>query len=107
MLTSGAVDVLQADATRCSGITGFLQVGALCEAGLIPLSAHCGPSLHAPVCCACAPVCHVEYFHDHARIEHLLFDGALTPVDGCLRPDFSRPGLGFDFKEADAARYAV
>lgn len=107
MLASGAVDVLQADATRCAGITGFLQVSALSQARLTPLSAHCGPSLHAPVCCAAAPVCHIEYFHDHARIEHMLFDGVLTPVDGCLRPDLSRPGLGFDFKETDAARYAV
>jgi L-alanine-DL-glutamate epimerase-like enolase superfamily enzyme len=107
MLASGAVDVLQADATRCAGITGFLQVGALCEASLTPLSAHCAPSLHAPICCASAPVCHVEYFHDHARIEHMLFDGVLTPVGGCLQPDLSRPGLGFDLKEADAARYAV
>ena len=107
MLAAGAVDVLQADATRCAGITGFLRVGALCEAQLMPLSAHCGPSLHAPVCCTIPPVCHIEYFHDHARIEHMLFDGALTPAHGCLQPDPSRPGLGFDLKEADAARYAV
>src|SRR5581483_3886374 len=30
MLEAEAVDVLQADATRCAGITGFLRVGALC-----------------------------------------------------------------------------
>ena len=107
MLDAGAVDVLQADATRCAGITGFLQVGALCAARLMPLSAHCGPSIHASVCCAVAPVCHVEYFHDHARIEHMLFDGVLSPVEGCLQPDLARPGLGVDFKHADAARYAV
>jgi L-alanine-DL-glutamate epimerase-like enolase superfamily enzyme len=107
MLDAGAVDVLQADATRCAGITGFLEAGALCAAYLMPLSAHCGPSIHAPVCCALAPVRHVEYFHDHARIEHMLFDGVLTPVDGCLRPDVSRPGLGVELKEADARRFAV
>jgi hypothetical protein len=103
----GAVDVLQADATRCGGITGFLRVGALCEARPLPLSAHCGPSLHAHPCCAVTPVRHVEYFHDHVRIEHMLFDGALTPVKGALHPDLSRPGLGLDFKRADAQRYAV
>jgi L-alanine-DL-glutamate epimerase-like enolase superfamily enzyme len=107
MLAAGAVDVLQADATRCAGITGFLQVGALCEAWLLPLSAHCAPSLHAPICCAVPPICHVEYFHDHARIEHLLFDGVLTPRGGYLQPDLSRPGIGVDLKEADAARFAV
>lgn len=107
MLDAGAVDVLQADATRCAGITGFLRVGALCEAQPLPLSAHCGPSLHVHSCCALTAVRHLEYFHDHARIEHMLFDGALTPRQGVLRPDLSRPGLGLEFKYADARRYAV
>lgn len=107
MLEAGAVDVLQADATRCAGITGFMGVGALCEAYSLPLSAHTAPSLHAHPCCAIAPVRHVEYFHDHVRIEHMLFDGALTPIDGALQPDLSRPGFGLEFKRSDAARYAV
>jgi L-alanine-DL-glutamate epimerase-like enolase superfamily enzyme len=107
MLAAGAVDVLQADATRCAGITDFLRVGALCEAEPIPLSAHTAPSIHAHPCCALSPAVHVEYFHDHARIERMLFDGALAPREGRLRPDLSRPGLGLDFKRADAARFAV
>jgi L-alanine-DL-glutamate epimerase-like enolase superfamily enzyme len=107
MLAAGAVDVLQADATRCAGITGFLQVAALCEARSLPLSAHCGPSMHAHPCCAARPVCHIEYFHDHVRIEHMLFDGALTPVNGRLQPDLSRPGVGLDFKRSDAEKYLI
>jgi L-alanine-DL-glutamate epimerase-like enolase superfamily enzyme len=107
MLEAGAVDVLQADATRCAGITGFLQVAALCQASSLQLSAHCGPSLHVHPCCAVIPFRHLEYFHDHVRIEHMLFDGALTPIDGELHPDLSRPGLGLEFKRADAERYKV
>jgi L-alanine-DL-glutamate epimerase-like enolase superfamily enzyme len=107
MLEAQAVDVLQADATRCAGITGFLQVAALCAANCLELSAHCAPSLHAHPCCAVIPLRHLEYFHDHVRIEHMLFDGALTPVDGALHPDLSRPGMGLEFKHADAAQYAV
>jgi L-alanine-DL-glutamate epimerase-like enolase superfamily enzyme len=106
MLEAGAVDVLQADATRCAGITGFLRVSALCEARSLPLSAHTAPSLHAHPCCALTPVRHVEYFHDHVRLEHMLFDGALTPVHGALHPDLSRPGLGLELKRSDAERYA-
>ena len=79
MLEAGAVDVLQADATRCCGITGFLQAGTLCDAFHVPISAHTAPSLHAAPCCALPRVRHVEYFHDHARIEQMLFDGALRP----------------------------
>ncbi len=107
MLAAGAVDVLQADATRCAGITGFLQVAALCEAHSLPLSAHCGPSMHVHPCCASRPVCHIEYFHDHVRIEHMLFDGVLTPVAGHLHPDLSRPGIGLEFKHSDAERYII
>jgi len=107
MLEAGAVDVLQADVTRCMGITGLLRVGALCEARSLPLSAHCAPSLHVHPCCALPPFRHLEYFHDHDRIEHMLFDGAPTPSEGSLRPDLARPGLGLEFKRPDAKRFAV
>lgn len=107
MLQAGAVDVLQADATRCAGISGLLDAAALCMAFDLPLSSHCAPALHAQPLCALQPAIHVEYFHDHARIERMLFDGTLTPVDGALHPDRSRPGFGLEFKEKDAARYAV
>jgi L-alanine-DL-glutamate epimerase-like enolase superfamily enzyme len=104
---AGAADVLQADATRCEGITGLLIVDALCETRAIPLSTHCAPSLHAHPACAAKRVRHVEYFHDHARIEQLLFDGVLTPVDGALHPDLTRPGHGLALKRADARRYEI
>jgi L-alanine-DL-glutamate epimerase-like enolase superfamily enzyme len=107
MLAAGAVDVLQADATRCGGITGFAQTGALCEAFGLPLSSHTAPALHVHPGCALGRVRHLEYFHDHARIERMLFDGAREPVDGALAPDLSRPGLGLELKRADAARYAL
>ncbi|HEY7095010.1 MAG TPA: SDR family NAD(P)-dependent oxidoreductase [Ktedonobacterales bacterium] len=80
---------------------------ALAEAHHLALSAHCAASLHAAACCALPLLSPIEYFHDHARIEHMLFDGALTPRDGALHPDRTRPGLGLEFKRADAERYAV
>lgn len=107
MLAAGAVDVLQADATRCGGITGYLHAAALCEAFEVPLSAHCAPTLHMHVACATRATRHIEYFHDHVRIEHLLFEGVPEPVDGCLRPDVERPGAGFSLKRLDAQRFAA
>jgi L-alanine-DL-glutamate epimerase-like enolase superfamily enzyme len=107
IIDAGAVDVLQADASRCEGITGLLLVDSLCEASNLPLSTHCAPSLHAHPACAAKRVRHVEYFHDHVRIENMFFDGVLQPVDGCLRPDLGRSGMGLDFKRADAAQYAI
>jgi L-alanine-DL-glutamate epimerase-like enolase superfamily enzyme len=107
MLEAEAVDVLQADATRCGGITGFMQVGVLCLARSLQLSAHCAPSLHVHPCCAVIPLRHVEYFHDHARIENILFDGLPRLIEGELRPDLSRPGMGLELKDADARHYRV
>jgi len=107
IIRAGAAHVLQADATRCEGITGLLVVDGLCEAFGIPLSTHCAPALHAHPACAAKRLRHIEYFHDHARIEQMLFDGAPVPMDGALHPDLSRPGLGLDFKRADAKRFAL
>lgn len=108
MLDARAVDVLQADATRCAGITGFLQVAALCKAYSVPLSAHTAPSVHSNICCSVsAEMRHIEYFHDHQRIEQMLFDGAAEPLKGDLRPNNSEPGLGITFREKDAKRYAI
>ena len=107
MLEAEAVDVLQADATRCAGITGFLRAAVLCEARSLDLSSHCGPALHVHPACAVTNFRHMEYFHDHVRIEQMFFDGVLKPEQGALRPDLSRPGMGLTFKRADAERYAV
>ncbi len=107
MLNAGAVDVLQADATRCAGITGFLMADALCQAAHLPLSSHCGPSMHVHAGCAAKTMRHAEYFHDHVRIENMLFDGVIQPAHGALRPDLSRPGHGLEFRRADAAQYAI
>lgn len=107
MLAAGAVDVLQADATRCGGITGFLQAAALCEAHHLPLSAHTAPTIHTHLGCAATPLRHLEYFHDHVRIEKMFFEGTLLPVQGELSPDLSRHGMGVEFKRIDAQRFAA
>jgi L-alanine-DL-glutamate epimerase-like enolase superfamily enzyme len=107
MLDAGAVDVLQADATRCAGFTGIFQAATLCQAHHVPLSAHCAPALHVHIGCSLHPMRHLEYFHDHVRIENMLFDGVPQPSNGTLRPDLSQPGIGLEFKTADAQRFAA
>lgn len=107
LLAAGAVDVLQADASRCDGITGFLKAAALAESFQVPLSAHTAPALHLHLCCAVAPAIHLEWFHDHVRLESLLFEGAVAPEDGKLSPDHARPGMGITLNETEAARFAV
>jgi L-alanine-DL-glutamate epimerase-like enolase superfamily enzyme len=107
LLDQGAVDCLQADVTRCGGITGLLQVAGLAAARQIDLSAHCAPAVSAHAFCAAERLRHLEYFHDHVRVESMLFSGTLTPVAGVLKPDPAVPGLGLELRTADVAAHQI
>jgi L-alanine-DL-glutamate epimerase-like enolase superfamily enzyme len=98
LLDANAVDCLQVDVTRCGGYTGFLHAAALAEQHGLEISAHCTPQASAHVCCAVPNFRHIEYFHDHVRVERELFDGVLEPEGGALRPDLSRSGHGLALK---------
>jgi L-alanine-DL-glutamate epimerase-like enolase superfamily enzyme len=103
----GCVDCLQADVTRCGGITGLLSVSGLANAYGVDVSAHCAPAVSVHAFCAVERRRHLEYFHDHVRIESLLFDGVPEPDGGVLRPDRSRPGNGLELKRAEVGRWAA
>jgi L-alanine-DL-glutamate epimerase-like enolase superfamily enzyme len=105
LIDAGAVDCLQLDVTRCGGITEFLRGSALAAAHNLQVSGHCAPNLHARVGIAVPNLRHVEYFHDHQRIEQMFFDGALDPEGGILTPDPEQPGLGLTLRESEAERY--
>lgn len=105
MLQAGAVDALQADATRCGGITGFMEAAAIADAFGLPLSSHCAPALHVAPCCAARRAIHAEWFHDHVRIEGMLFDGAPAPRGGMLHAQREHAGSGLMLREREAARY--
>jgi L-alanine-DL-glutamate epimerase-like enolase superfamily enzyme len=107
MAKAGAVDVLQADATRCAGFTGFRVADAIAQACELPLSSHTAPALHLHCCCNAPRLRHMEWFYDHVLIEQLLFDGAPVPRDGCVVPDRTRPGIGLELKHADAQVYRL
>ena len=105
LIQAGAVDCLQLDVTRCGGVTEFLRGAALAAAHNLQISGHCAPNLHAHVAAAVPNLRHVEYFHDHQRIEQMLFDGTLDPEGGAMRPDADRPGHGMSLRAHDAERY--
>jgi L-alanine-DL-glutamate epimerase-like enolase superfamily enzyme len=107
LVEAGAVDVLQADVTRCGGITELLHIGGLCSARQVPFSAHCAPAVSTHVCCAMETVQHIEYFHDHVRIESMLFEGATEPGGGELRPDEALTGLGLEPRPSVMEEYRV
>jgi L-alanine-DL-glutamate epimerase-like enolase superfamily enzyme len=107
LITAGAVDCMQADVTRCGGITGLIQVAGLCAAHQIDRSGHGAPAMSAHAFCGVQRLRHLEYFHDHVRIGHMLFDGVLSPHGGSVRPDPTRPGNGLTFKCQDAERYRI
>jgi L-alanine-DL-glutamate epimerase-like enolase superfamily enzyme len=107
LIGASAVDCLQLDVTRCGGITGFQRAAQLAAAHGLQVSGHCAPNLHAHAAAGISNLRHVEFFHDHQRIEQQFFDGALPPVRGTLTPDTGMPGMGVELRAADAERYLV
>ena len=104
----GTVDCLQADVSRCGGISEWQRVAALAAAHNLQVSGHCAPALHVDAALATPNLRHLEWFHDHTRIESMLFDGVTEPdPGGVLRPDPSVPGNGLTFKAADAEKYRI
>jgi L-alanine-DL-glutamate epimerase-like enolase superfamily enzyme len=102
LLAAEAVDVIQADATRCLGLTGYRAIGALAAARGLSLSAHCAPALHAHAACSVQRSARLEYFHDHVRLERRLFEGAPEPDGGVLTVDRTRPGHGLSVRVSRA-----
>jgi L-alanine-DL-glutamate epimerase-like enolase superfamily enzyme len=105
MCAAGAVDCLQADVSRCGGITEWMRVAAIAASHGLEISGHCAPHLHAAAAAAVPNLRHLEWFHDHVRIESMFFDGTLDPAGGVIRPDPDAPGLGLTLRAADAERY--
>jgi L-alanine-DL-glutamate epimerase-like enolase superfamily enzyme len=100
------VDCLQVDVTRCGGYTEWRHVAADPRLAGVPLSGHCAPYASLPVAATTPALRHVEYFHDHVRIERAFLDGCALPVDGHLTvPD--GPGHGLTFRRRDAEEHRV
>jgi len=104
---AGAVDCLQVDASRCGGVTEWLRAVAVAASFGLEVSGHCAPHLHAAVAAATPNLRHLEWFHDHVRIESMFFDGTLDPAGGCLVPRDDAPGHGLTLREPDVAPYRV
>lgn len=107
MCAAGAVDCLQVDVSRCGGITEWQRVAAVAAAHNLQVSAHGAPQLHLDVAAATPNLRHIEWFHDHVRLESMFFDGACAARGGVLRPDAARPGNGLEFRDADAGPYRI
>jgi L-alanine-DL-glutamate epimerase-like enolase superfamily enzyme len=107
MCGAGAVDCMQLDVTRIGGVTEWRRAAAAAAGYGLEVSGHCAPALHAHVAASVANLRHVEYFHDHARLEPMLFDGVPPVRGGAMHLALDAPGNGLRLKRADAERYRV
>jgi L-alanine-DL-glutamate epimerase-like enolase superfamily enzyme len=104
---SGGVDCLQLDVSRVGGISEWLRGAAVAASYNLQVSGHCGPHLHAHVAAATPNLRHLEWFHDHERIETMLFDGTLDPSGGTVTPRDDVLGNGLTFRDDVAEPYRV
>jgi L-alanine-DL-glutamate epimerase-like enolase superfamily enzyme len=107
MCAADAVDCLQIDATRCGGVTGWLAASAVAAAHGLTVSAHCAPHAHLDVALATPNLRHIEWFHDHVRIEAMFFDGALDADGGVLRAPDGTVGNGLSLRDKDADQFRL
>jgi L-alanine-DL-glutamate epimerase-like enolase superfamily enzyme len=106
MIAAGAVDCLQLDATRCGGLTEFLRAAALAQSHGLEVSTHCAPHAHAAAAAALPNLRHMEWFHDHVRIEDMFFDGALDPTGGAVQP-LTGTGHGLTLRAEEVQEFRV
>ncbi|MDQ0756414.1 enolase C-terminal domain-like protein [Arthrobacter sp. B3I4] len=106
LCAADAVDCVQADVSRCGGISEWLRIAAVAAAHGLEVSGHCAPHLSAAVAAATPNFRHLEWFHDHVRIENLFFDGTLDPDGGWVRSG-PGPGNGLTLRSAAAEPYRV
>jgi L-alanine-DL-glutamate epimerase-like enolase superfamily enzyme len=104
---SGAVDCLQLDVSRVGGITEWLRGAAVAASHNLQVSGHCAPHLHAHAAAATPNLRHIEWFHDHVRIESMLFDGTLDPSGGTITPRDDAVGHGLTVRDDTVERYRI
>jgi len=104
---AGAVDCLQIDASRCGGITEWLRAAAVAASFGLEVSGHCAPHLHVYAAAATPNLRHLEWFHDHVRIESMFFDGTLNPQGCVLAPRDDAPGHGLTLRATDITKFRV
>jgi len=107
MVQAGAVDCLQIDVTRCGGYTSWQRAAAIAAAHNLDVSGHCAPHLHSYVAATVPNLRHVEYFHDHVRVDPLLFDGLPSAGSGNISVPADSLGHGITLRQGDAERYRV
>ncbi|MGA8248572.1 MAG: enolase C-terminal domain-like protein [Nocardioides sp.] len=106
LLAADTVDCVQVDVTRCGGYTEWRRIAALAASYALEVSGHCAPSLHSPVAMATPNLRHLEWFHDHVRIESRFLEGFASPREGAVAPTGS-PGHGLAVRDADLTAYRV
>src|SRR5207237_10051250 len=73
------VDCLQADVTRCGGITGLLSASGLANAHSIDVSAHCAPAISTHAFFSVARPRQLEDLHYHLRVGWMVFVAVPEP----------------------------
>jgi L-alanine-DL-glutamate epimerase-like enolase superfamily enzyme len=103
----GAASVIQVEAPRCGGVTGWLQIARVADRHGMTMCPCWFHQLHAHLVPSIPNGQFVEYFHgtDVLNFERLI-DRSSTLADGCVAiPDL--PGLGFEFDDDCIRRHCV
>jgi len=107
-IQSGALDLIQPNATVTGGITEWMKIASLASALGVPLCPHADPYIHVHLVAAFPHAMMVEYFEPREKIKVIgdLMETVIEPSNGVIRPP-TNPGIGITFDEAALERYSV
>ena len=106
LIERNAVEIVQADATICGGITEFKKIAAIAEAHGLPMCPHSADQIHTPLVAAIPNGLFVEYMPDLAsRIVDLLMN-PIIPENGVMECS-DRPGIGLEISKEAIEKHSV
>jgi L-alanine-DL-glutamate epimerase-like enolase superfamily enzyme len=103
LIARGAIDICQADATICGGITEWRKIAALAECYGMPMAPHGANQLHVPMVAAIPNGLIIEWVYT-TRIEP--YKDPILPKDGMMECK-TIPGLGLEINDEAFNKYST
>jgi L-alanine-DL-glutamate epimerase-like enolase superfamily enzyme len=105
LIEQGAVDIVQADVTKCGGVTEFMKIAAMADAHGLPVCPHFSNFTDVPCVAAIPNGLFHEYAEEMFEPASLLLKDCAKPSSGMIAP-LDKPGFGIELDPEAAQKFA-
>ena len=106
LIAQGAVQIVQADVTKCGGITEFLKIAAMADAHGLPACPHHSVFTDVAAIAAVPNGLFHEYVHDMFEPASRLVLNPARPEQGVIEP-LDKPGFGIELDPAAFEKFGT